>query len=183
MTGTNRFQGSIVAKSYSYNESSNYAKPCVFISYKGDDRSAAKIVAELLKAADVDVYFDEFDTMLTVANLANDHVSVVKFIEDGVKISTHVLAVISNKTKESWWVPFEVGSARRKACHIAYLALEDVQSLPSYLKVATQIKSDSGVANWIKQNFSSIVAKSYTANNVGVPRIPVADTRIISFYD
>jgi len=35
----------------------------------------------------------------------------------GLTNCTHLLALISPKTKDSWWVPFEVGSARAVANH------------------------------------------------------------------
>lgn len=182
MSGRNLFQGHLVSKSVSYSESTYTSKPCVFVSYKGDDKRAAQKIVALLKAADVDVYFDEDDYMLTVAAAQGDDTAVVKFIEDGIKVSTHILAVISNKTKESWWVSFEIGSGRRKGCHIAYVALEDVTSLPSYLKIATKITADASLATWIKANFVNYITKSYTFNEVSVPKLPRYD-RTIGFYN
>lgn len=186
MAGVNRYQGRNLAKSVSYAnsfsfESERSTAPCVFVSYKGDDKPAAKKIVELLKYADVDVYFDEDDYMLTVANHIGDDRAVVNFIEEGVRNSTHILAVISDKTKESWWVSFEIGSARRKGCQVSYVALKDVDMLPSYLKIAEQITSDYSVNEWIKRNFQTYIAKSYSVRDISIPKLPVYD-RTIAFY-
>ena len=180
MPGVNRFQSNNVAKAFSNEVTTSSA--CVFVSYKGDDKRAAEKIAGLLMSAGIDVYFDTNDYMLSVANHKNDHASVVSFIEEGVKKSTHILAVLSSRTKESWWVSFEIGSGRRKGCKIAFVALEDVESLPSYLMIAEKITSEYSLAKWIRSNFSTYIAKSIGVNEVSVPKLPVID-KTITFYE
>ena len=180
MRGINRFLQP-VAKSYSsFSEQVQSGNTCVFVSYKGNDKDAARAIANALMAAGIDVYFDENDAMLTAANIAGRHAEVVDFIEKGVEKSSHILAVISERTKGSWWVSFEIGSGRRKKCHIAYVALQDVQNLPSYLMIAHQITSDRSLYRWIRDSLPHTVEKSvnFSESSVSIPNLPIQDRAI-----
>lgn len=181
MPGKNRFHAAVLKSAGIYSEQPQ--GPCVFVSYKGDDKPAARAVVEVLKNNNIDYYFDEHDQMLRIAHAGQDHAGVVRFIEEGVAASTHILAVISNKTKESWWVSFEIGSGRRKKAEVAYLALQDVHQLPSYLQIATQLKTDIDVGTWIRNNFGAFVTKSYTESSVSIPNVPYGYRSSILFYD
>ena len=133
MPGVNRYSRE-VAKSVNVSERAGEIDPCVFISYKGEDRVAAAKIAGYIMSSGVDVYFDALDTNLAFANLSGHHQRVVDFIGLASRARTHILAVISQRTKVLVG-RFEIGSARRKRMPVAYVALEDVwNTLPSYLQ-------------------------------------------------
>ncbi|MDQ7792758.1 MAG: hypothetical protein RDV00_11725, partial [Clostridia bacterium] len=52
---------------------------------------------------------------------------------------THILAVLSEKTKESWWVPFEIGIATEKEHTIASYLISSVR-LPEYLEAWPRLR-------------------------------------------
>jgi hypothetical protein len=122
---------------------------CVFVSYTRADRIAARSIVRYLEdVIDAETYFDQDDPDLTLAATAGDNEGIVSYLENGIKESTHLLGVISEATRDSWFVPFEIGSARRLERPIAYVQLADVSDLPAYLRIATLIDSEAKLATW-----------------------------------
>ncbi len=73
----------------------------VFLSHKREDTMAALTAAQYLSNRGILFYLDVLDTELeTVDDLTNRLV-------DKIRQSTHLLAVVSQYTVQSWWVPFE----------------------------------------------------------------------------
>lgn len=125
---------------------------CVFISHRKADLEAAKAIARFLQYdVGVNVYFDEYDAALGAAAKAGDDRKIVECLERGIEVSSHLLGVLSATTKDSWWVPFEIGSARRKGAQVGYTLLNDVDNLPSYLKIARLIASEKELKDWARE--------------------------------
>lgn len=124
---------------------------CVFISYSHVDRKSAIAVAEAIHNAGVAVYLDAMDKRLGMAVSSNDDGAIVERIEEGVQQSTHLIGVISNATKGSWWVPFEIGAVRtiRGGDSISALILDEVDDLPSFIKVATVLETAPELTQWL----------------------------------
>lgn len=55
------------------------------------------------------IYLDLYDETLQAADQNNDIETIVKSIQDGLKYSTHLLCVVTEKSKESWWIPYKIG--------------------------------------------------------------------------
>ena len=92
----------------------------VFISHSRL-KEKARAVARALEASNVDYYFDENDEELQLADEQNDHLKVVRCIENEIKVCSHLLGIVRKSTRESWWVPYEIGSAtghRRDCAHL-----------------------------------------------------------------
>ena len=126
--------------------------PCVFISHRQADKNAAKALADYLLSIDIDIYFDEYDGLLSVAATSGNTEKVVMYIENGLTYSTHLLGVISTSTKGSWWVPFEIGHARRRTIPVSYLLIDNVDFLPEYLRIASRLKDEYELAEWIRKD-------------------------------
>ena len=62
-------------------------------------------------------------------------------INDGLSVSTHLLCLISEKTRLSWWVPYEIGIASSKKMPIASLKLKSIDDVPSFLKTETVLNN------------------------------------------
>mgnify|MGYP003303447278 CR=1 FL=1 len=60
---------------------------------------------------------------------------IVESVKKGLKYSTHLLCLISDKTRLSWWVPYEIGIADNKNLNIATLKLNTTDDIPSFLKI------------------------------------------------
>lgn len=129
----------------------DYTGICVFISHKSSDSKEAKEIAELFKENGIDVYIDLDDNGLQIASVSNNAQSVVDHIQEGLKCSTHLLAMISDDTKDSWWVPYEIGYAKKGKKNIASLILsKNKQNLPDYLLIEEQIRTLYELEKYVK---------------------------------
>lgn len=101
----------------------------VFISHQQRDSTLAVAVSNHLKdnhgiATYLDVtdkYFSKRDRDLTA------------YIKAALDQCSHLLAVVSQHTATSWWVPWEIGVATEKTYPIATYS-SDQTPLPDYLK-------------------------------------------------
>lgn len=124
--------------------------PCVFISHRKTDKQLAAGVAAFLLKAGLDIYYDEYDSQLQAAHAAGRDEEVVRCIDRGLLVSTHLLGLISKTTAGSWWVPYEIGGARAQQKEAAHLIGADVQELPEYIKVGTVIVDQIGFQKWVQ---------------------------------
>lgn len=115
--------------------SSSATQPCVFISHKKEDADFARDLSEYIMEKGINVYFDENDPILAKEHKSPDE--VVNAIKKGLEKSTHMIIVLSKKTLESNWVPWEVGFASAKDKEYRLLRLKDVfGEIPEFYKVA-----------------------------------------------
>lgn len=85
----------------------------VFISYRHMDRPQAMAINAQLMQANIKTYLDVLDP----ESQTTDDITGV--ITRNITECTHLLAVVSEKTALSWWVPFEIGEAtisNRRIC-------------------------------------------------------------------
>lgn len=115
------------------------SKPCIFLSHKSEDKAAVKDIAKYISDADIDYYLDVEDPELQKAVADDDHQKITEFIELGINNSSHVLTLISEATKESWWVPFEIGFGKKGEKNLALLPLKDVSYVPSFLTIVEKL--------------------------------------------
>ena len=115
--------------------SSSASQPCVFISHKKEDADFARHLSDYVMERGINVYFDENDPILAKEHKSPDE--VVNAIKKGLEKSTHMIIVLSKKTLESNWVPWEVGFASAKDKEYRLLRLNDVfGEIPEFYKVA-----------------------------------------------
>ena len=143
MAGVNR---ALQPQKESFYESLVYQKDesgiCVFISHKSTDMEAAEAVANYLMSNNIDVYLDKMDPGLQQKVDENDSQGIVDSINAAIKCSTHIIVLVSDQTKESWWVPYEVGFSKSEGKNIASALLVGyVDGFPDYLKIERTIKS------------------------------------------
>ncbi|MVW89885.1 toll/interleukin-1 receptor domain-containing protein [Pseudomonas sp. PB101] len=85
----------------------------VFISYRHMDRAYAININTRLIQANIKTYLDVLDP----ESQTTDDITGV--ITRNISECTHLLAVVSERTARSWWVPFEIGEAtitNRRIC-------------------------------------------------------------------
>ena len=97
----------------------------VFISHRSTDSLLAMNIYGCLTRKGIECYIDKLDP-----NISPDNAT--KVILDNLGRCTHLIAVISASTAESWWVPFEIGVATEKENRIASYNSQSL-SLPQYL--------------------------------------------------
>lgn len=117
------------------------SRACVFISHKSSDMEAAEAVANYLMSNDIDVYLDKLDAGLQKKTEEMDAKGIVESINKALKCCTHIIVLVSDQTKESWWVPYEVGYSKNGEKKIASALLTGyIDGFPDYLKIERTIK-------------------------------------------
>ena len=160
MTGRNRFpRGRSVDAILKRRKTAHAEKgTCVFISHRSVDKHIARQLTSILAELGIDYYFDEEDLGLQLAQRVGDHQAIVYCIEDGLANSTHLVGIITPKTRGSWWVPFEIGASRAHAVgkgvvdpsiQTAYLIDQAVQEVPEYMRSSTLIESEPALREWL----------------------------------
>lgn len=122
---------------------------CIFISHKSDDKPVAMAIADAIMNAGIDVFIDVNDTVLRRATEQNNNEQIVEEIERAMEVSTDILVIISEKTKKSWWVPYEIGYSKRGNTNITSLVLKDVNGIPEYLKMEPVIHTIEELQEYI----------------------------------
>jgi hypothetical protein len=133
----------------------SHDRTCIFISHKKEDTDKAKAIANYVMNCGVDVFFDENDPILSNPEIIKDPLKITTAINNALNRSTHMVCVISEKTKDSWWVPYEIGFVSNKpsfsSSQIGVLIIKTVSYLPEYLflskKIETTLELDSFVKN------------------------------------
>lgn len=130
-------------------ESKEYKNNCVFISHKYDDLEAAREIANFIKKAGVDVYLDDNDSVLQKAVDENNPQKIVNCIEEALMLSTHILILVTENTRSSWWVSYETGYAKKGNKSIASLLLKNVDEFPDFLKIEKTLKGYYDLQSYI----------------------------------
>ncbi|OLF56239.1 toll/interleukin-1 receptor domain-containing protein [Pseudomonas chlororaphis] len=114
----------------------------VFISYRHTDRPLAININKRLEEAGIQTYLDVQD----IESLSTEDITAV--ITRRITECTHLLALVSDKTALSWWVPFEIGEAtisNRRICSFRTGASE----LPEYLDKWPKLSKASDIELFI----------------------------------
>lgn len=133
---------------------------CVFVSHQFADLAFAIQVANELKALDIDIWLDAEDVASKEAVASNDQRKLAEAVEWGLTNCTHLLALISLNTKGSWWVPFEVGSARGRSKPLAFLVHKDVSNLPAWITLGERLLDQIDFEGWVNKISTSVLTES-----------------------
>lgn len=125
-------------------------KGCIFISHKYEDLNAAQEVAGYITDYGFDVYLDDRDLKLQKAVNDNDSRGIVSSIKDGLNTSTHILVLVTDNTRTSWWVPYETGYAKKGEKGIASLLLKKADQFPDYLKIEKTLMGFGDLTNYLE---------------------------------
>jgi hypothetical protein len=103
-------------------------KILTFISHKLEDAPVAVGVQRRLKDHHgIDCYLDVLD------DTKKNGPELTDYLKAKLRECNNLLAIISDKTKGSWWVPWEIGVASEREYPLATVALGGV-SVPEYLR-------------------------------------------------
>lgn len=116
----------------------------VFISHQKKDSEIASQIYSRLRMYNIDAYLDTFDESLTANSKA-----LTEHLKEIVRRSSDILVVMSENTKSSWWVPFEIGiAANQDLPTVTYL--QNNVTLPEYLDYWPRLKSIEDIAKYVK---------------------------------
>ena len=111
----------------------------VFISHKNTDSALAGRVAHRVRLNGIDTYLDVIDDALV-----KDGPDLADLLLERMSKCDQLIAVVSDSTKTSWWVPWEIGVGSEKGFRMASYS-ERYVSLPSYLEKWPDLHSDADI--------------------------------------
>lgn len=115
----------------------------VFISHKKEDEERALTVKNVLDKKGVPSYLDLLDSSVVADGKAlTDH------IKSNLNSCTDVIVVMTESTKTSWWVPFEIGMSAQKDMPTASF-LEPNVELPDYLDYWPRLKNIYDIETYV----------------------------------
>ncbi|MCM1233709.1 MAG: toll/interleukin-1 receptor domain-containing protein [Ruminococcus flavefaciens] len=115
----------------------------IFISHKNEDSLIAKRLDAEFKLHGINTYLDVIDEQIL-----NNGKALTEHIKNAMSECSDIIVVMSEKTKNSQWVPFEVGmSAQRDMPTVTFL-IENVK-LPEFLEYWPRLKDYSDVKKFI----------------------------------
>ena len=129
----------------------------VFLSHKSEDSEIAGVIAYRLKTHhQIDVYLDVIDR-----NLDKSGPDLADYIRAEMEKCTQLLAVISTKTSESQWVPWEIGVATEKERPLASF-VNPPAAPPEFLRKWPYLQSMQDVDRYAMVSKSTHVARQDT---------------------
>ena len=128
-----------------------YSTYDVFISHKGEDIRIAESVGDALQASGLSGYLDRWDPAVE-----GDSPELEIYLRSTIRETKTILAIVTENTPLSWWVPFEIGVARETDSQIAtFLEVNSFNTarieLPSYLKKWPILASTTSLQIWARR--------------------------------
>jgi hypothetical protein len=115
----------------------------VFISHSTlDDKIAQKVYKRLTDIHGIKCWIDDIDPEL---EHSRNSTKITSLIMERLEECTNILAVVSNNTKSSWWVPFEIGVARKSPRVITTFTDISDWNLPKYLHEWPILRGESAI--------------------------------------
>ncbi len=142
------------------------SSPCVFVSHKHQDVELASTLGQILIRHGLDIWLDVDDPQVQALAAGGDDLALAEEIERGLIHCSHLLAVITPLTVESWWVPFEIGQARARGVALALLhanglreevplppgltlTLHGATPQPAYFEMGQQLHDIRALRGWL----------------------------------
>ena len=127
----------------------------VFLSHQSADSSTAALIARRLKVYHgIDSYLDLIDPYIN-----RNGEDLANHIRTEMSRCTQLLAVVSSATRESQWVPWEIGVATEKEYPLATFSTGNVLP-PEFLRKWPYLRTEADVDQYA--NASKAAASSYT---------------------
>ena len=116
----------------------------IFISHKKEDEYTAFGIQQVLETMGIEAYLDILDD-----TISDNGEKLTKHIRKKLRECSDVIVVLSDNTKRSWWVPFEIGMATEKDMPIANY-LTSYEKLPEYLEYWPRLKNQQDVKKYVE---------------------------------
>ena len=115
----------------------------VFISHKSTDSLQALKLAAAFAKNGIRYYLDVLD-----GKINGDGRELTEHIKQNLNECTDIIVVMSEATKTSWWVPFEIGMSAQVDMPTASFLKGNVE-MPSYLSYWPRLKTESDVDKYV----------------------------------
>lgn len=132
----------------------------IFISHKQQDAYIANQIANELYLLNVDYYLDLLDSSIEQGGKElTDH------IKKNLNDCTDLIVIMSQMTKLSQWVPFEIGMAAQKDMPTATFLHAEV-TLPDFLEYWPRLKTPQDIRKYVevkkKMNPQIVLEKGFS---------------------
>ena len=115
----------------------------VFISHKKEDSVLALAIQRAFVKNGVESYLDVLDSSIIGGGRElTDHV------KNSLNSCTDIIVVMTDSTKNSWWVPFEIGMSAQIDMPTASFLQSDM-ILPSYLSYWPRLKTINDIDKYV----------------------------------
>ncbi len=133
----------------------------VFISHRAADDAKAQMLANrLITKHKIMCYLDHFDPEAKTTREITD------LIVNRINTCTHLMALVTNATVGSWWVPFEIGVARQGDHRITSFDASTV-TLPEFLTewpvMTTEGEVDLFAEAYHRDRFAKPILEKYAS--------------------
>ena len=115
----------------------------VFISHKDADSLQALLLKRAFENEGVSAYLDVLDSSINGGGK-----TLTEHIKGQLNQCTDIIVLMSEATKYSWWVPFEIGMSAQIDMPTASYLKENVV-LPSYLSYWPRLKTINDVSTYV----------------------------------
>lgn len=115
----------------------------IFISHKQEDSDTANRLASELRSLGIPYYLDILDSTVTTSGKA-----LTEHIKSNLNDCTDIIVIMSEATRFSQWVPFEVGMSAQNDMPTATFLKSNV-SLPEFLGYWPRLKYPSDIAKYV----------------------------------
>lgn len=115
----------------------------IFISHKQEDSDTANRLAGELRLLGIPYYLDILDSTVTTSGRA-----LTEHIKRNLNDCTDIIVIMSEATRLSQWVPFEVGMSAQNDMPTATFLKSSV-SLPEFLEYWPRLKYTSDIATYV----------------------------------
>ncbi len=114
----------------------------VFVSHTTKDDALAEEVAKCIRSVGLSAWVDS-DYLAA----SHDGPGMASKIQEAISRSYSLLAIVTNATSASWWVPFEIGVAWDRKKYLSTYGDPRV-ALPSFLAAWPHVKDREGLRSW-----------------------------------
>lgn len=114
-----------------------------------------------MERGNIDIYLDIYDQNLQEAVKRGNPHGITQFIEQGLANSTHLMCLYSEKTVQSWWVPYEIGYGKRAKAEVSSLKLKGEVDLPAYLEIGEQLLGTKSLNRYLQQIAADHLRKAF----------------------
>lgn len=144
-----------------------------FISHKQEDAATALLIEMELRKQGIPAYLDVLDSTVTSSGR-----EMTEHIKEKINDCTDIIVIMSQLTRLSQWVPFEVGIAAQRDLPTATFLRADIQ-LPEFLEYWPRLKYTSDILKYVaaKREVDMEYRNTYQFNQYARP-----ETKTDHFY-
>lgn len=138
------------------------ACPRLFVSHRHADKHEALRVAWIANSAGFEFWLDVLDPQLnTFGGAKAPPLVIASIIELALLNCTHVIALLTDNTPGTMWVPYEYGRvkersrfSRKAACWLDPRRTKFPYT-PEYAELGPRHKTESAISNWLARELTS----------------------------